>query len=803
MATSSPQLAQLSNAERVQLESWLIEFDLRWDADRLAGRARDLPAQGAFRRTALTEMIKIDLERRWQRGHPVGVEFYMDSYPELGSRGGPPLELVEAEVTVRAQLGAPADETELCGRFPELREQIGRLLRTRPSRQELLRTPGPGDGPSTASPSTDAPRELSGAFGRYHISRTLGQGGMGTVYLANDTQLGRPVALKVPHAFSAKDAVARERFRREGRAAAALDHPNLCRVYDVGEHDGVPFLTMAFIEGRPLGDPAAGPLAADRIAAVVGTIARALAYAHARGVIHRDLKPSNVLIDAQGEPIVTDFGLARRDDAGDAQLSRDGEPLGTPAYMSPEQVAGRTEAVGPASDIFSLGVILYQLLTGRLPFRGGVGEVMIQIAVEDPPRPSAVRPGIDPRLEAACLKALEKAPANRFGSMDEFAAALDAEPAPAVKPVRAGPSRRWRRIAAGLALLSVAAAGLIVRCERDGRDSAQLKNDANDERNGEVAGNSAGGPPPRVEPVTEVAPVVLRGHEHGVTAVAFAGPDQVVSADEWSVRTWDRTTGKKLFDSGKKSLEWKRYDIAISPDGRRFVDHFIGSVQLQDARTGEELLRENATGQHKGPKAFAANGKAVALATQSTLGDTATVVWNFDANTFYTFAKYRDARGLVAVALTADGKRGASASTTAEDGVRVWDVESGNELRHWPKSPATAVAFTPDGKFVLTGTVLGALVLRDPGTGAEVGRFEGHTDRISAVAFSAGGKRMLSASADGTARVWDVAARRELQLLKGHAGVVTCCALAADGALAVTGGEDKTVRVWTLPATTP
>src|SRR5205823_616041 len=158
-----------------------------------------------------------------------------------------------------------------------------------------LRTPASANHPSTAvNPDREA-RELSGQFGRYRIRRLLGRGGMGTVYLVDDTELARPVALKVPHYFRPGDVEARERFRREARAAAALDHPHLCRVYDVGECEGVPYLTMAYVEGRPLGDPADGTVSAERLAAIAQKVALALAYAHAHGVVHRDLKPSNIL----------------------------------------------------------------------------------------------------------------------------------------------------------------------------------------------------------------------------------------------------------------------------------------------------------------------------------------------------------------------------------------------------------------------------------------------------------------------------------------------------------------------------
>jgi class 3 adenylate cyclase len=297
---------------------------------------------------------------------------------------------------------------------------------------------------SGSPPGTSSPEQV----GRYCIRRLLGRGGMGTVYLAHDTRLDRDVALKVPHREVAADPLALERFYREARAAAHLHHPNICQIYDVDQADGVHYLTMAFVEGRALSDLV--PTFPDRpreAAALVRTLALAVAEAHARGVVHRDLKPANVLIDGRGEPVVMDFGLARRVEV-DAALSREGMILGTPAYMSPEQAAGDLAAVGPASDVYSLGVILYELLTGQLPFRGKVTAVLAQVLRDEPPPPSRSRADLDPRLEAVCLQALAKDPARRPAGMlalaDLLTAYLDRQgPPPPDVPQTEGPTERF------------------------------------------------------------------------------------------------------------------------------------------------------------------------------------------------------------------------------------------------------------------------------------------------------------------------------------------------------------------------
>lgn len=263
-------------------------------------------------------------------------------------------------------------------------------------------------------------------FGRYRIVRKLGGGGMGAVYEAIDTHLDRRVALKTPHAALMREPAAVERFYREAQAAAQLMHENLCPVFDVGQIQGLHYLTMHYIEGRPLSclarDMAEQPPA--KAAALIETLARALAVAHARGVIHRDLKPSNIVITPENRPVIVDFGLALRLGCEDPRQTSAGAHLGTPAYMAPEQADGLLDQMGASCDIYSLGVVLYELLCGRCPFRGTITQIMRQHVCDAPPPPSEHRPDLDRNLEAICLKALAKRPEDRFASMLAFADAL-------------------------------------------------------------------------------------------------------------------------------------------------------------------------------------------------------------------------------------------------------------------------------------------------------------------------------------------------------------------------------------------
>jgi serine/threonine protein kinase len=274
-----------------------------------------------------------------------------------------------------------------------------------------------------SSADTNAP-VLPEQFGPYKIVRPLGKGGMGAVYLARDTRLDRDVALKV--CTLADNPLAMERFRREAKAAANLSHQNLCPVYEFDVRDGIAYLTMAFIEGPTLSAWVAtrGGLSQREAARLVAKLALAMQVAHDAGVVHRDLKPSNIIINQKVEPVILDFGLARQLDDARTRLTLEGAVYGTPSYMAPEQAGGDPSAIGPPCDVYSLGVILYELLAGRVPFEGSFTAVMGQLLTTPPKAVRSHNAGVDPALEAICLKALEKKPQDRPRSMKEFARAL-------------------------------------------------------------------------------------------------------------------------------------------------------------------------------------------------------------------------------------------------------------------------------------------------------------------------------------------------------------------------------------------
>ena len=274
---------------------------------------------------------------------------------------------------------------------------------------------------STSSSQPPAPLELPEQFGPYRILRPLGKGGMGTVYLALDTRLNRQIALKVCHI--ATHPTAQERFRREAQAAAGLRHANLCPVYEFDVRDGIAYLTMAYFEGQTLDRRLAEqPMAQRDAALLVRKLALAMQAAHDKGVVHRDLKPGNIAFDEKGEPVVLDFGLARQTEAAGTRLTKLGAILGTPSYMAPEQVEGNLDQIGPACDVYALGVILYELLTGTVPFAGPLSAVLGQVLAVAPQPPRQRNAAVDEQLEAICLKALAKKPGDRFPSMTALAA---------------------------------------------------------------------------------------------------------------------------------------------------------------------------------------------------------------------------------------------------------------------------------------------------------------------------------------------------------------------------------------------
>lgn len=341
------------------------------------------------------------------------------------------------------------------------REARARRLLQNLSHHARIQEPTSGDAPPVRAGGLESPL----TFSRYEVREKVGEGATAVVYRAWDRELHRLVALKVLKELQTFVEVARQRFRRESQAAAGLSHPNVVPVYDVGEENGRLFIVMEFVEGRPLSDVLRGDLSVEQRVAILERVARGVAAAHARGIVHRDLKPGNILVTAAGEPKVADFGLAHLQDEA-ARLTRTGSALGTPLYMSPEQVRGRAQDISPRTDVYALGAMLYEAVVGRPPHEAETLLELYQNILEKDPLPlRKFRPEAPEDLDTVARKALSKDPAGRYPSAAEFAEDLRRHAAG--EPILARPEpfakRLWRkaRRRRGVAGLALAAAAVL------------------------------------------------------------------------------------------------------------------------------------------------------------------------------------------------------------------------------------------------------------------------------------------------------------------------------------------------------
>jgi predicted ATPase len=400
------------------LQSAVKRFDDAWRQGPRPAIDDHLPAEGALRYSLLIELVHIDLELRVKAGEAARVEEYLTRYPELAGDHGAVLELIAAEHEWRRRTEPRLSVEEYLQRFPQYRGQL--------PEQMVQATVGFARDTPRRHPDPlreDPPAEVFG----YEVLAPLGRGGMGVVYKARQLSLNRLVALKFLPAECAHDPRWLERFRREALTASALNHPHICTIYDTGECAGRPFLSMELIEGRTLEAPAGQPLAVDRVACLIGQAARALAAAHAAGVVHRDIKPANLMVRTDGILKVLDFGLARRlpsERAEDVRGSKETEPgtrVGTVRYMAPEQV--QAQPVTTAADIFALGIVLYELATGQHPFPSD-SEVGVQHAIvaEEPLPPARLNPEIPAALGVLIQRMLAKVPYHRPTALEVEAA---------------------------------------------------------------------------------------------------------------------------------------------------------------------------------------------------------------------------------------------------------------------------------------------------------------------------------------------------------------------------------------------
>lgn len=695
-------------------------------------------------------------------------------------------------------------------------------------------------------------RQLPLRVGDYDLLEEIGRGGMGVVFRARQLSLNRMVAVKLvlQGAFASPDALVR--FQKEAQIAARLQHPHIIAIHEVGEFEGRPFFSMDYVEGQPLDERVRGQaLPPRRAAQFLETLAEAVAYAHAQGVIHRDLKPSNVLVDGRDHPRIVDFGVAKRLE-GEADLTQSGQVLGSPSYMAPEQArpVGGPSAVSPAVDVYALGAILYYLITGRPPFVSETASgLLVQLSEADPPAPRLTHPAVPRDLETICLKCLEKDPLRRYRSGSELAE--DLRRFLQHQPIRARPVGRveklvrWYRRNPALASALVACGLMLVsgvtslawqwrRAEGEALAARRSLYAADMLLAHQAYGENNFG---RVEQLL---------HRHDPTR--GSRPAEDLRGWEWHALR-HRIQTEELFALGSHSNTVSA--LLFAPDGRTLVSvsHYLfgNDIQIWDVpgRKRVTTLRPGRVG--KGAStAFAADSRTLAVVEGPRLR-------LYQAPDFQlTRATEPLDRNIGAVAYSADGTLLAAVETqdTGPGGddarLHLWDPETLERRDTLPTGSGRGLAISPDARFIAVMLRLAeavtvwdrtsrSLVAELPGPGpfyrqgnllfspdggklaivtGKMIRERGRVDvwsvpgfnklrsvemdqaDVSGVAFSADSQRVYVAGTNQRIAVYDLASGQLLDSLVGHRDEVWCVATSPDGSLLASGSRDETIRIW-------
>jgi eukaryotic-like serine/threonine-protein kinase len=615
---------------------------------------------------------------------------------------------------------------------------------------------GPAPTPVSSDDAAAAPLRR---LGPYTLLDTLGSGGMGVVYLARHESLDRTVALKVLNPACARQKGFPERFQREGQVLAALDHPNIVGVHDLGCDAGTYYLVMERVVGRTLrGLLEDGRLPAQRAIPLFSQLCDGLQYAHDHGVVHRDIKPENVLVEEGGRVKIGDFGVAKLlgDTAVLAPLTESGAVVGTRCYIAPEQLE-RGKNVDHRADLYALGVVLYEMLTGELP-----------LGVFPPPSHTA---GVDPRFDALILRTLDKDPARRPGSARELKAQVLA---------LANPPRRKRRwpawLAASSAVLALAAGIGIVHPWNSGGAVA-----TSPASTGKIAAEPAGRR-------------VLTGHKGRVWAVAFDSDSRYLAtaAEDRQVRLWHTADGTPggAFDAFPRG-ELGYLALAFAPGGRQLATAGgDGNVRIWDIAQRKERLVVPAHSREATSLAYAPDGAVLASASH----DRTVKTWDTRTGKLLrTFGGFSDP--VLAVAYSPEGKRLAAGAMNGS--VQVWDAETGAELAKLGHARRVlAVAFAPDNRLLATASHDRTVKLWDLTTLSPVPRILADGPEVWAVAFSPDSSVLAAGSHDGVVRLWDPATGKLLERLTGHTAPLVSLAFSADGRFLASGSWDQTAILW-------
>jgi WD40 repeat protein/tRNA A-37 threonylcarbamoyl transferase component Bud32 len=674
-------------------------------------------------------------------------------------------------------------------------------------------------GPSTGDRPTDPGPERGRAdllFGDYELIQLIAHGGMGVVYKARQRTLNRVVALKmILSGRLASDEEVR-RFYLEAEAAAQLEHPGIVPIFEVGQCAGQHFFSMSFVEGGSLALRLSnGPLPPGEAAGLLERIAEAVAYAHAHGIIHRDLKPGNILLDRDGSPKVTDFGLAKMV-AGDSNLTLAGQIVGTPTFMAPEQAGGRAEEVGPLADVYGLGGILYCALTGRPPFESvDAMETLRRVKEQEPVPPRRRNPGVPRDLETICLKCLQKDPRKRYAGAAALAEDLRrfraGQPILARRVGRAERLWRWCRRNPGVAsLLGAVAASLLLGMATTSYYAVQA---SNREQEALAHARRAEAEKTRSDRRWYAAEINLtqKAWEEAESAVALSRlealrPQRPEATDlrgfEW--RCLQRLCRPELRTWHGPAPAWC---VAFSPDGRQVAagsGNFgkPGEVKVWDVGTGRERFHLGGHRDLVSSVAFSPDGRRLAAANGGVRSRGEVKIWD-TAGGRELRCLQAHAHPIWCVVFSPDGKRLATASAGFDRGgsplpieVKIWDADDGRELLRLDgqAAMAAAVAFSPDGRHLaLTDNC--TVRVHDASTGQRIFTLGGHAGIVGCVAYSPDGGRVAAGSGDGTVIVWDAASGKPLRTLR-HADRVLCVAFSRDGRRLAAAAGNRVVQVW-------
>jgi WD40 repeat protein/tRNA A-37 threonylcarbamoyl transferase component Bud32 len=663
-------------------------------------------------------------------------------------------------------------------------------------------------------------------IGDYEILEGPYKGGMGIVYKARQMSLDRIVALKLIKRGELARTDEVERFHITARLAANLEHPGIVRIFEIGKHEGQHYLSMAFVAGESLASRVSrGPLPPDEAARLMHDVCEAVAYAHAQGVIHRDLKPANILLDPQGRPHVTDFGLAKRM-ASDSGLTVQDQYLGTPGYMSPEQANRQWDQVNEVSDVYSLGATLYELLTGRPPFQAATFvDTLYQVKHEEPVPPRRLNPKLPRDLETICLKCLEKDAAQRYASAQAVADDLGrysrGEPI-AARPI-SGPARFWRwcrrkpmiaalgGVIAGLVLLAVAGPivawreALLRRPAEEPRRDEKMEKKRLDTNVADLKATIARLQAESQKPEAELWNKTYRGAielaHNAILAKDAPVAEQLLDLCPPELRGWEWRYLKRLCLSPLPSMFYPTEKETVNAVVYAARDRYLISG------SSDGVLREWMADSPLSPSSWKHRQEVRAVASAHTRpwvasasGDRTVCLWDLSADHDRALLRTIQVESAVDdLEFSRDDKY--LAATGPGRKVRAWQVDAPDQPPvsfDTPGGTANCVAFSPDGR-LLAGAVGGVggsepvIYAWDFPSGQNPQERKGHTRTIMALAVSHNGRWIASGSADQSVRT---AGTQAPTVLTAHTDTVTAVCFAPDCKRFFSAGKDENLIVW-------